>query len=101
MEAARVFDTYKTSEQLNSFILECILPKSIVVAACKDECVTNISPEAIKWFDDMGSLEIKELTHRQGFAFIGVNGIKKANEKRASLLKDEVSVTQIFTVEDR
>ena len=100
VEAGRVFDTYKTSEQLDSFILNCVPPRYIVVAACKDECVTNISLEAMKWFVGMGSQEIKKLAHRQGFAFIGVNGIVKANEKRASLPKEEVSVTQIFAVDD-
>ena len=100
VSAGRVFDTYKTSEQLDSFILNCVPDNYIVVAACKDECVAKISLAAMQWFIGMGSKEIKKLGHRQGFAFIGVNGTERANEKRAELQKEEVSVSQIFAVED-
>ena len=83
VSAARVFDTYKTSEKLDSFILNCVPKNYIVVAACKDECVSKLSLAAMQWFIGMGSQEIKKLGHRQGYAFIGINGTERANEKRA------------------
>ena len=45
--SSQVFDTYKTSENINSFIKD-IKEESkghIVVVACKDECVTSMSKE--------------------------------------------------------
>ena len=60
----------------------------IVVAACKDDCVTNLSTAGKKWFFDMGSKEIWNLGYRQGFSFIGINGQNTTGfgvfEKRAS-----------------
>ena len=39
---AKVFDTYKSSQELEQYI-DQIPAHSIIVAACKDECVTNLS----------------------------------------------------------
>ena len=46
IESAKVFDTYESSAALNKFILEDVPQSYIVVAACKDECSTNLSGEA-------------------------------------------------------
>ena len=48
------------------------------------------------WFDAMGSVEIWNLGYRQGYVFVGKNGIKLANEKRSSQNLYHVSVTQIM-----
>jgi len=69
-----VFDTYRRSDKFDQFIDEGIEEGHIVAAACRDDCITNMSEKGKKWFEDMGSLEIKELGYRQGFAFIGQFG---------------------------
>ena len=68
----------------------------IVVAACKDECVTKLSLKAKYWFKEMGSTEIMDLRYREGFAFIGVLGAKQALERRATEITPIAAVTQIF-----
>ena len=86
IETAEVFDTYKSSKDLDDFIFNSQISKGhIVVAACKDDCVTELSRSAKQWFsENLGSREIWKLEFRHGFAFIGVFGdIEKANEKRA------------------
>ena len=72
VESAKVFDTYKASNSLDNFIDQGIPDNSIVVAACNDECVTNLSLAVKKWFESMGSSEIGKLEYRQGFVFIGM-----------------------------
>lgn len=54
---SEVFDTYKSSDKFDTFIdNQHLHPEGfIVAAACKDECVTNLSKKAKKWFSDMGS----------------------------------------------
>lgn len=52
---ARAFDTYKSSEKLDTFIRNGIPEGFIVVAACKDECKTQLSQQAKLWFENMGS----------------------------------------------
>ena len=59
-----VFDTYKSSESLNEFIKNGIPEEVIVVAACQDDCVTNLSEEACIFFMEMGSSEICDLEYR-------------------------------------
>jgi len=41
----------------------------------------------------MGSSEINKVEYRQGFAFVGIMGEHKANERRALQTIDEVTVT--------
>ena len=96
VEFAKVFDTHESSQHLDNFIATGVPDGHIVVAACKDECFTNISESAKKWFTDMGSKEINNLKYREGFAFIGINGEVFANEMRGGNTKDGVEVTQIF-----
>ena len=45
VETAKVFDTYKGSQEFDKFIRDDILEGFIVVAACKDDCVSNLSEE--------------------------------------------------------
>ena len=46
----------------------------LVLAACKDECSTNLSLKAKEWFKSMGSTDIEVVGYRCGYAFIGVVG---------------------------
>ena len=39
---SKVFDTYKTGDLFENFITNCVEDNTIVVAACKDECVTSL-----------------------------------------------------------
>ena len=52
-----IFDTYKSSDQFEAFLREQppIPAGTIVIAACKDDCVTNLSEIGKKWFSSMGS----------------------------------------------
>ena len=69
-----------------------------MAAACRDDCITNMSEKGKKWFEDMGSLEIKELGYRQGFAFIGQFGKQVCVERKAKYYKDKVFAAEIFEV---
>lgn len=65
VKIAKVFDTYKSSQELDAFIDNTILRNgNIVVIACKDDCVTSLSENAKQWLTDMGSDEIEELEYR-------------------------------------
>ena len=54
---AKAFDTYQSSSSLEVFI-NYIPYKSIVVAACKDDCWSIMSRNVKLWFRNMGSDEI-------------------------------------------
>ena len=43
VEMTKVFDTYKTSEGFHEFIDHAIPEGHIIVAACQDECMSNLS----------------------------------------------------------
>ena len=95
----KVFDTYKSSIGLEEFINTIDPLKNmgyIIVAVCKDDCITNLSDHVKKFFEDLGSKELKNLEYRQGWALIGIYGKKAAHEKRAIQKNCEVSVTDIF-----
>ena len=96
---AGAFDTYKSSAELDAFVKQDVTEGFIVVAACMDDCSTQLSPQAKQWFEKLGSKEISQLEYRQGFAFIGVAGRTEANEQRAVDRKDRASVTQVFVVD--
>ena len=56
IKLAKVFDTYKSSKAFDNFITSTPIPEGyIIAAACKDDCISNLSDEAIQWFADMGS----------------------------------------------
>ena len=48
----------------------------VIIAACMDECFTNLSRTVKQWFTDMGSLAINHLKYRSSFAFIGFYNTK-------------------------
>lgn len=91
IEHAVVFDTYKDSDALNKFLIKTEIPDGhIVLAASKDDCFENLSMVAMKWFSTMGSKTVWDLKYRSSFAFIGIMGYKKVNEKISN--DQEVSV---------
>lgn len=96
--SAQVFDTYKSSDELDIFLLKEIPKGYIVIAACKDECVKHLSWNAKKWFTNMGSKEIWQLGERCGYAFVGVSGAE-VYEKRAETKEEQVSMSQIFKID--
>ena len=62
----KTFDTYKSSFDLDTLLMnnlvDVVIPDGfIVVAACKDECVTNLSKKAKSWFESLGSTLISKL----------------------------------------
>ena len=59
VESAQAYDTYETSASLDNFLNTSAIPEGyIIVAACKDDCATNLSVNAKMWFANMGSHEI-------------------------------------------
>ena len=69
--AANVFDTYKSSDKIDSFIDEFNFKRgSIIIGACKDECNRMLSIKAKHFLANMGSIEIWNLWYRQGFVII-------------------------------
>lgn len=73
---ARVFDTYWSSKEIDKFIQNGVPEGNIVLAACMDECVKNLSHLAKKWFASMGARSIWDLEYRQAYAFCGISGKK-------------------------
>lgn len=61
-------------DQFNYLIEKDIEDGHIVIAACNDDCVTNLNHLGKQWFANMGSYEINYLKYRQPFAFIGFIG---------------------------
>lgn len=64
VDLAMVFDTYKSPDQFDDFISDDFKGGSIVIAACQDDCATNLSEKAKSWFANMGSSEIWNLQYR-------------------------------------
>ena len=88
-----VFDTHESSEEMEKFIEKDDIPHGqIIVAACKDDCVSEFSEKCKKWFVDLGSIEIESLEKCQSFAFIGISGKKDAKERRGHLEGEEAAV---------
>ena len=96
VEAAKAFDTYETSLELDKFISNSIPDGRIVVAACKDDCTRRLSEKGFEFLEGLGSQEIRKLTYRDGFALIGTHGKNEVNEMKAEDKKETVSVTQVF-----
>ena len=47
VEFSKVFDTYKSGEEFDDFLRNKYFPMGqIVIAACKDDCVSSLSDEA-------------------------------------------------------
>ena len=95
VQSAKVFDTYKSTVLFDKFIKRTIPEGYIVIGACKDDCVTALSEEGKKWFENMGSKLIRNLNYRCGFAFIGTSGSETCVEHVGMDTSEEVSVTSI------
>ena len=91
---AEIYDTYKSSEDIDDFVT-CHIPLDyIIIAACKDDCVSSMSQLAKDFFVNLGSAHIQNLKYRQAWAFIGRIGHKTpVAEKVGYNLKDKVSIT--------
>ena len=101
MVFGEAFDTYKSSESLEKWIVNFDMKQNfIVIAACKDEASMHLSEKVIKWFKELGSKNISELGYRYGFVFVGGTGThkKEANEKISLDQSESVSLTQIFQI---
>ena len=62
VDSAKVFDTYKSSDLFEDFIINHPIPDGFLVfAACMDECTFNMSEKVKEWFEDMGSQLISKL----------------------------------------
>ena len=57
VQFAKAFDTYQSSAELDKAIGK-IADNSIVIAACQDDCVTNLSQSGKQLFRSMGSQQI-------------------------------------------
>ena len=91
------YDTYKSSKEIELMIEKGITKGHIVIAACKDGCITHMSTTCYHWFKSMGSRAIQKLKFRMGFAFIGISQISShVKEKRAKHKKNSVKVHKIF-----
>lgn len=64
MEAARCFNTFKNSDEFENFINFDAAEGDIVVAACNDDCIARMSDKGKQWFQDMGSMYIRNLDYR-------------------------------------
>ena len=64
IEAAKTFDSYSSTHRIDAYIEHLIPQGFIVVAACKDDCVTKLSDKSKDWFQRMGSSEIWNLGYR-------------------------------------
>ena len=80
---AQVYDTYEEKEEFDKFRRKIIPEGYIIVAACKDDCSSQLSEHAVEWFERLGSQEILDLGYREGFAFIGrMHKPREAVERR-------------------
>jgi hypothetical protein len=81
------YDTYadpKANDRLVADFKEKLPQFCIVVAGVKDEASNKLSKEVKGLFRELGSKNLKNLKFREGWAFIGVRGVKKAEEKRGN-----------------
>lgn len=102
IELAKAYDTYETPHEFENLVFSKRYPAGhIVVAACKDDCISKMSLYGVRWFTRMGSKEIYRLDKKCGFAFIGIFGAgekAEANEKRSMAESEDCMVSQIFYV---
>jgi len=79
------YDTYG-DEAASAALLEDLknLPNfSVIIVGIKDEGSRKLSKDVKGFFKEMGSKEVKHIAFREGWAFIGIKGLKgKMTEKR-------------------
>ena len=62
IHCAKAFDTYWSSDILEEFIKQLMIPDGYIVAvACKDEGATKLTNLVKQWFADMGAKHIWNL----------------------------------------
>ena len=61
---AKAFDTFYRSDGFDKFIQTKLEDNLIIIAACKDDCVKNMSEKGKQWFSDLGSKEIWNFKYR-------------------------------------
>ena len=87
------------SRGFEGFIEKRLVPDGfIVVAACMDDSVSELSYAGRKWFSEMGSTEIWSLDSRRSFAFIGVMGRNQVMEQRGTEPRNHASATFVAIV---
>jgi len=92
----KTFDTYgdgSASGKFVKFFKEELPAYCIIIVGVKDEASHNLSKEVKGIFRDMGSSKVSDLAFRDGWAFIGVKGMKNpnaTNEKRGGEVKAEL-----------
>ena len=64
VKTAKVFDTYEYSDGFDEFIKADIPDGDIIVAACMDDCISNMSEAGKEWLSNLGSEEIDNLEYR-------------------------------------
>ena len=65
--SAKVFDTHVSSKRFDEFVnyeIDHFPDGCIIAAACKDECVFNLSNTGKKFFERMGSKHIWKVRYR-------------------------------------
>lgn len=55
VELAQIFDTARTSEQLETWIKKELRDGDIIAAACKEDCFRGMSKIIKQWFISLGS----------------------------------------------
>lgn len=55
IEFAQAFDTYISSVEIEELINHEFPEGMIIIVACQDECVKNMSDSVKNWFEKMGS----------------------------------------------
>lgn len=96
---SKVFDTIEHSEGIDEFLEDDTMEGDIIVAACAEDIKQNLSEDAIKWFQSMGSKEIDKVGVGHSFAFIGrIDALQPCNEMRGQTDTEEVSVVQWMQV---
>lgn len=95
VELAKIFDTYKSSDLFDNFIKNEEIPEGyIIVAACQDDFMTNLSTNGKIWFQKLGSKEIDNVEYRCAFGFIAISGkTEKVQEKMAISKNAKVFLT--------
>ena len=61
IQLCKAFDTSEFFHNFDKFIIKDLPDGYIIVAVCKDDCVSAMSHSGKEWFRQMGSNEIQNL----------------------------------------
>lgn len=73
----------------------------ILIAACKDDCVSSLSQEAMNFFIEMGSRKLNSLKAKDNFSFIGVIGSNGEYVEASGTGKDNAVSKMVFEVDKK